>query len=427
MQNYFMQIDFNTITITIQKAFIVDKQFTFNDLGDDCEISEHILLFRFINFLRRNKSEDFDKLPGFNHLTLWYNVIYLDETENQFQFKLVYNEKLNKNILLQLKHDIYNLYNTLIGFSEVLKETESFDENDYLILNRLNANARDLYTETKILMEFELLKELDFNISKSFVKANDFILSYFNHHTEYGKRIVLIQHENPHEELFLNINHEYFKTSFDLFVNTIFNLFDAVNVVLDVYLKGHIHIEFKFEKGELAENDIIYEISQLNNFFNLETPVKSLQFRLFHFFYIHIVAQKLGGEFNLSYSEENGNYEAIWILPFDSGVNIDNSTLSNVDISLKDSISEEVQEELLPSEELKHEIAKLFSKLESVYILDEWIKFANNLESLGRKKYREDDEYIAAFIKKIRQGVELFDIKALQLIMKNHKDNSISK
>ena len=73
--------------------------------------------------------------------------------------------------------------------------------------------------------------------------------------------------------------------------------------------------------------------------------------------------------------------------------------------------------------ELRREIARHFSNVDGVFVLDDWKLFANKLDILIIKYKASEVRELKQIIENIYTAIKGFDVTALQLIMKNCREN----
>ena len=422
MRKYLIQYSLNAFSIRLSSDWIANAKSSTFELNIKKLDADQALIERFVSFVKKNSNNKFRNLPAFNYLTIWYNVEFVLENEGFIEFQLVLNKGLNKSIWLRIKHDIFNQYNALIGFSEVLKEIEVMEESDRLLIQRLNANARDVFSTTKLLMDYEQLKDFDFEMKAQFVEPIDYFLSYLRHRSEYENKIQFKYKEIDIKSVAINIYSEFFKTSIDLFFNLIFDQLDAKNLKFEIFLKEKCHLHFELNAGEFANIEFIHELDQIYNYFRMEQEIDSLSFRMFFVFYIRLIAEKLGGDFNFQFYPDTKLLKADWAFPFvieyEKGVAEITANLENP----KSRFNTNNEFQIGFSTDIQNEIASYFSKIEGVYILDDWTVFADNLETICQNKNSDEFIELRKYIFLIRKSVESFDITTLQQLMKKFKE-----
>lgn len=415
MRKYLTWNSHNAFTILVPRDITNAEQVFCWTESDFFSQSERNLLKRFGKYYLANLKKDFAQWPVFNWLTIFYDVCFVQKTEEFVEFKLMFNETLNKNIWLRLKHALFNQYNALMGFSEVLKDIEELDDNDRLILERINFNARDLFNNSKLLMEFEQLKAYNFEPESQMAQALDYFLSFKSRRNELQEKITFEYDSAKSENLEINIENSYFTTSLNLLFNILKELGDLSNVYLKLNMDRHFHISVEYRSTEIKDAEYLIEIQELNNFFNLGIDLKPITLRVFHLMYIRLVAEKLGGEFNIDIDKSTDClFSAEWIFPFVEAKEPKTSKMEAEYPKTKKSSSPIAKQKY--SDEMKKEVADNFIKVEETYLLDDWRIFADLLDMICIKYKVIEKRELKQIAHTIRTAIDAFDIKTLQSI-----------
>ncbi len=411
MQNYLTQYHFKSYTIRLP---LVDKQYENQINLNPSEFADEMTWY-FFNFLRKYKGSNWVEIPHFCFLNTFYKVQFIAETDRYSEFKLIEYEKLNRSMFLRLRHTIFNQYNALIGFSEVLNEVEVLDDTDHLLLDRINSNAREMFQNTKMLMEYEEFLDINFELKARQVNVSEYFSSYFRHHNFQN---VSLNYDSSGAEVF--IDNEAFKTSLD----SVFSLYQSVFSSLEGQIKTteteQLEISFVLDSPEDIDQELAHEVLLLNQFFGNAKSPAFMSYRMFHLSYIRLVAEKLHGKFDIILEENNTNRLCLnWTFPFERGE--EEKKKHTEDQNLKNDISWEAPEiKSVPfssyPRSVRNEILKNFEDVEDAFVLDHWESFADSLEKIGRASEEYSSNELTEIIHDIRQAVTGFDVISLQRI-----------
>jgi len=415
MRKYLTRNSDNAFTILVPRnTKTAESVFSWSE-SDYLSQSDRLFLKRFEKYYLANSKNDFAQWPVFNWLAIFYNVSFVKETEEFVELNLMFNETLNKNIWLRLRHAIFNQYNALIGFSEVLKDVEELEDADRLMIERINFNARDLFNNSKLLMEFEQLKAFSFELETRMAQPLDHFSSFISQSNELQEKITFEYDNAESENLEINIESPYFKTSLNLLFNILKEVGDLSNVYLKFNVKRLFHISIEFRNTEIKNDEYLLEIRELNDFFNLGIDLKPITLRVFHLMYIRLVAEKLGGAFNIHIDESaECQFSAEWIFPFVEAKEPNASKMVVENSKKKKSIPSIAKQKY--SKEMKKELADNFIKVEETYLLDDWRTFADLLDMICIKYKVIEKRELEQITHTIRAATDAFDIKALQSI-----------
>lgn len=426
MRKYLTQHDLKAFTILLPQDFNLKNQA--DDLLENMiSIQGNTLLVnKFLNFIKTIGSENFDKLPTFNFLSTFYDVRFVKETNESFEFDLVLNDTLNRAMWLRFKHAVFNQYNALIGFSDVLNEVENLDDTDRLLIKRINKNVREMFINTKLNAEFELLKDLDFDVKSHLVSPLEYLSSFLRHRRDKAENIVFKYNLEQLKNVVVRIENEYFKTSLDLLFDALKEIIDLSGAKLELQVKDQCVWRLEYFGDELDNSEFIYELQLINDFYGQGIDMEHLSNRMFHLIYTRLIVQKLGGEFRMTLNElPNPRLLVEWVFPY-----IEHET--TFDLNLEDNQPDEDPEktDLIPEEasiyplELRQEIGRHFLNVDGVFVLDDWKVFANKLDILIIKYRVSDVRELKQIIDNIYAAVKAFDVTALQLIMTKLKQIS---
>jgi hypothetical protein len=419
MQKYLTQHSLNAFTIKLPRNLKLNNQ-SLISLKDSYLLKpDELLLNHFASFIQSHYKKKFNDLPIFNFLITFYNVRFIKEIDELFVFNLNLNETLNQNILLRLKHTLFNQYNSLIGFSDVLQDVEVLDDNDRLLIKRINHNAREMFKNTKLLMEFEQLKNFNFELEYQMSQPFNYLSSFLNYRKDIAENISFDFNHAEIENIVINIENPYFKTSLNLFFDLINEMGDFSDAKLRLDVKNNCHIRFEYKYNAINNGEFINEIQSFNDFFYKGINITNTSNHIFYLLYIKLIAEKLGGEFKFEISgAPDFILLAEWIFPFvktdmPQDVSIDSNHISN---SHGSNLMPSRVTELYPNE-LRIEIANHFSKVEGNFVLDEWKILADKLDDICLKYKINNLSELIQIAKDIRVAVDGFDVKALQSIM----------
>ncbi len=429
MQKYLTQHGLKAFTILLPRSLDIVSQ---NDtlLENNFSFSAtSMLLNRFANFIKSNNDSSLDHLPTFNFLTVFYNVHFVEEADELLKFYLVLNEPLNKTMWRRLKHTIFNQYNALIGFSDILKEVEELDDTDKLLIQRVNTNVREMFENTKLFMEFEQFKDFNFELKSRLVSPLEYLSSYLRHRRDKEENIAFKYNPESLKNIALNIDNENFKSSLDLLFDALKEIIDLSKASLELQVADHCLWRLEYNADTFDDAEFVYEIQLINDFYNQGIDMKHLSNRMFHLIYIRLIVEKLGGEFKMMINDTSMPSLVVeWIFPFTEYENLNDLNIEpeqlREELGKKDETYDEQKNYPL---ELRREIARHFSNVDGVFVLDDWKLFANKLDILIVKYKASEVRELKQIIDTIYTAVKGFDITTLQLIMNKLKQISKMK
>jgi len=429
MQKYLTQHSFKAFTIQLPRNFVMENQTTVLMDEESLGSAERVLLNRFTEFIQKNTENGIENLPVFNFLTVFYDVRIEAETNEFVEFKLNLNEALNESMWLRFKHTIFNQYNALIGFSEVLKEVEELDDNDRMIINRINKNAREMFKSTKLLMEYEQLRDYNYELKMRLARPYDYLSSYMLHSQNKEEYAAIELNPEAIENISINIDHEFFKESLDLFFEAFNETVDLSNSKFQIKVEQFCQLRFEFSREAVKETDLFHEVQSINDFFEKGINMMHFSDRMFHLLFIRLIAEKLGGSFTIAANlSTNQSFLAEWTFPYiKSEFSVDEFPVSHSPIETAPKIPMIPKVAEIYPEELRNEIANYFSIVNDTFVLDEWKTFADKLDIICVKYKVNGDGALKQITKRIRQAVDSFDVMALRKLREKLKQISFTK
>jgi len=418
MRKYLTQHGLKAFTILLPRDFNLENQ------ADDLiknKISiqgNYLLINKFTGFVKAIGEENFKDLPTFNFLSTFYDVRFVKETKESFEFDLVLNDTLNRAMWLRFKHTVFNHYNALIGFSDILSEVENLDDTDRLLIQRINKNVREMFINTKLNTEFEQLKDINFDLNPHLVSPLEYLSSFLRHRRDKAENIVFKYNPEQLKNVVSRIDSEYFKTALDLLFDALKESIDLSRAKLELQVKDQCVWKLEYF-GDQLDDEFIYELQLINDFYGQGLDMNHLSRRMFHLIYIRLIVEKLGGEFRVKIDRlPNPQLLVEWFFPY-----IEYE--STFDLNVEDNQSDEDLEKtaLIPAEvsiyplELRREIGRYFLNVDGVLVLDDWKNFANKLDLLIIKYRPSEVNELKQIIDNIYAAVKGFDVTALQMIM----------
>lgn len=425
MRKYLTQHSLKAFTIKVPQDLISADQHKLALKKIDLAANEVLLFNRFVSFIVKNRQKNWSTLPVFYFLFTFYDIHFVKETKAYLEFDLILNNTLNQNILPKLRHALFNQYNALIGFTEVLNEEENLDDTSKLMLDRVSYNARMLYRNTQLIIEFEQLKEQDMELKSDWVEPVDFINSFLEHRKNKQLKVDLQFDETTGAAV--NIENKPIRTALSWFFDTLNNLGESSLVKCKIAYNSACEIRFEYADKALVTSELTGEIDQYHRFINFGEMASQINHRIFMLLYSRLVADKLGADFEIETSASPPfNLIAKWRFPI--------RKIESTSISIKDETKENKQGDISEKQEeqnmeyplaVREELHDLFLNVKDTFILDEWTSFANKLNRFCLKHQKSNMQFLQQIEQDIRLAIVGFDITSLQQI--SRKIEQISK
>ena len=415
MRKYLTQHLLKVYTLHLPKHALLNGELGVENNEEYAVGVERQLINRIIKFLQPHSENDYKRLPRFNFLANFYELVVVESNKDEIILDLYLDKNLNKSIWLRLKHTIFNQYNTLIGFSEILKDVEDIEDSERFLISKFNENARDLFSNTKLLMEFEQLRDLDFEIVTNLIEPLEFLSSYLTHRNN-GKSSILTDYDK-HElnGVGLKIGHELFKNTLNILLDNVEDAIGFNQAKFQIKVKEKCH--FVFESDIIAQNefDLKGEIETFDDFYIRGKDISYTSERVFKLFYIRLIAEKLGGEFNICIEQDPAmKLTAEWIFPIVKTEKIKIESVENNLLEIKE--TESKPHEFHYSNGMIEELKIDFSAVKGSFVLDDWSEFADKLYRIRIKNSHIEGHELKDIEGGIRNAIDKFDVTALKKI-----------
>lgn len=345
------------------------------------------------------------------------------------EFDLIYNISLNQNILPKLRHALFNQYNALIGFTEVLSEEENSDETSKFLLDRVTYNARRLYQNTQLIIEFEQLISWDFQLKSEWVEPVDFVISLLEHRKNKKAALEIDLQYEESMTYEINIENKPFRTALNWFLDTLSEEDELSSITGKINVGDFCVIEFECVHDKPVMGDFVGEINQFNRFINSGEMASQINHRIFMLLYLHLVAEKLGGEFEIETGASASFYLlAKWRFPVRNLASTrlisreENKTEKEIAATEK-----QAEKNFEWPSAIREELDALYLQVKDTFILDEWASFADKLNQLCIKHQKYDMQFVNQIVQDIRMAIVGFDIISLQKISRKIEQISKSK
>lgn len=347
----------------------------------------------------------------------WQGNLYIIDKIEEGQGRVFYLFNASKNSVNQsflwLKHDLLNILNPIMGFSDVLSESENLDQDERELVSKIYNNSKKMYTQFEQIATLQHLNQDEEKIKAEEYHVIDFLKEiadklFINEHITERASI----RSSHHGELWSNIAHRHFRNALENQVIILLNWTDdkKVNFVLENDEKS-ISIDIIFGIGKYPANKM-EEFKTVDNFIQECKPINKLQSEGLNYLLLSQLCYIMGGKVKLNF---NHNREVNIKLQFPlSHINTKQSLLQLSDENEENSITHITKQKNSIPKVLLHDFKILCNSFDGLIILDEWEDFANKIEEMNQHSL---NPILLQITEEIRTAVRTFNVVQLKILL----------
>jgi len=346
----------------------------------------------------------------YSHGTCYQIDKIKDGITNHYLFTPSFNSV--QQSFLWLKHDLLNILNPIMGFSEFLMESESISKEDIELVNKIRQNSQLMFTQ---LDQLSILQKI--SILKHQVHADDYSVGDFMKEM-IDTLIINKQVDTPPQ---LNIQNDqliYAKlANHDLravLENQILyflNWQESKKLDFNISVKDdQVMIQMEFYDNNIPQN-YLDELVLLEKFASECHSIDKLHSPGLNYLILIQVVDILQGKVRINTEEQIfKSFEMVFpITKLQTKANDEKSNNPHSDFS---NIKKKAYKINLPKEKYE-QMQELCNSFDGLIILDDWEEFALKIEELN---YTTQNDEIEKLIQEIRTAIRLFDLDKLKKI-----------
>jgi len=354
----------------------------------------------------------FNKLENNHQIHDKGNIYLVDEFQIENGVKYYFYSLSKQSVqhsFLWLKHDLLNILNPIMGFADVLEESEEMAKEDLVLVQKIKKNSDRIYHQIQKLALIQNL-ETQNNQSIGTYEIEDFIHELqnqltANHIIEHIKKTE-ISHRG---KVCDRITQSDFRSTLEEHIAYLTEYQKNKDIkVISVFYNHVFRLKVQLIncKPPSTHTEIIEEVDA---FIDYGQPINKLQISSLNYLILNEICDSFGASFRQKTEADDVILELkLPSLSKEDEVKTLHQKSSKSQISI---IHHEFLDEM-PNELLKQtkEICKNFDGL---LILDEWQKMCNQLEDLNQK---HQNNSLSKLIKEIKAGIQGFDVEKLRQI-----------
>jgi len=309
-----------------------------------------------------------------------------------------------------LKHDLLNILNPIMGFTDLMSHDDKYDEEDQQILMKINENTRQMFQQFKRIAQAEKI----FSLVDLSQRGNYHLKHYVSELIDKLK----IDHKHE-EEIEINIDRCYLVTDYisqQLYRSVLEDLLSffylhkgAPPLIVQTQKEDqNVQIRFHFPHCQISAQ-VIKSFAQVEHFVLGKQPIKKLQMPSLNYLLLCEQTKLIGGEVLIENKKDK--ISLILILPIDKIESTTIKTSPNPHTGLKLPLQTKERNHL--PDDLKHEINDLWDGFDGMMILDRWEVLCQEMIEIN-KTYQNKE--LEKHIQKLSHAISSFDIDTLKQI-----------
>ena len=364
-----------------------------------------------INFiLKLMKAVDLKKV--WHHAGDIYHIDQTTQTNQGSYYFFSLSKQSIHSSYLWLKHDLLNVLNPIMGFADILSESEGIQDDDQMLIEKIKSNAEKMYDQFQKLSVLQNLSRDHIKQDKGHYYFYDFMIELADKIQVYEASCHIEENTNPKMN-YVNgrIGQAHFRSALEEFL---------------LFLSKHqprATFQFSLNSQHQSENLFITipncnipeqlqtELLTIEQFSEAMSQIKRLQLSTINYLIICEWMQIMGGKSQLIFNDN----EVILILkmPMIQINKIDNPKTQRITYTEKH--FKPVDQTFIFPEPLYIDLKKLWETFDGLIILDDWNDLLLKLRGINHEyKNNELDEIIID----TESAIHNFDVEKLRNIYK---------
>lgn len=362
--------------------------------------------------------------PVFHWNGILYHINEIKESET-IQFYLISPSENSVALsFLWLKHDLINILNPIIGFSDILSESKDILDEDAQLIEKIKSNSQKFYEQVQKIAALQLLTLNDNDQSTGKYLLSDFLLELNNKlriDNSIEKDIHLEIEGNGHVSD--RISNPDFRFAFEEHFSFITKHQSTANIKMKMFAEEDcLKIESVFEHCMLS-NRQFEDLKNVELYISESKSIQRLQSDPLNYLLLCELLTQIGGNCEITVKSET----LIFMMCFPILETLKHEAelieiIENANIKKTNSFDFPPQ--------LLEELQNKCSNFHGFMILDDWEAISSHMENINKKHNNTDLETL---IKDINLAIQSFDVEKLknifrkyQLIFSPNKEETIS-
>lgn len=392
------------------------------DTSPNNELLEHNEAFK--NLFLKNKeifskdqttfSKSINQLIS-NPVIHWNGILYLvntiKESETCNTYLITPSENSVALSFLWLKHDLINILNPIIGFSDILSESEDIPEEDAQLIEKIKSNSQKFYEQVQKIAALQLLTLNDSDQATGKYLLSDFLLELNN-----KLRVEKSIEEDIQLEVVGNgqvsdrISNPDFRFAFEEHFAFLTKHQTKTGIKMRMYTEDEcLNVVSIFEDCMLSKRQV-EDLKNVELYISESKAIERLQTDPLNYLLLCELVTQIGGNCELTVKEETVIFKMCF--PLLETLKHQAEMIEIIEnTNPKNGKSFDFPPQLLA--ELKNQCAGFHGFM----ILDDWETISSRMTNINKK---HQDANLELLIKDINLAVQSFDVEKLKSIFKKY-------
>jgi hypothetical protein len=338
------------------------------------------------------------------------NIYNVDETTVSKGVKYYFYSLALESVhhsFLWLKHDLLNILNPIMGFADVLAESEEIATEDQILAQKIRSNSNNLYHQIQKLSLLQSLNQEDDNKNGTY-ELSDFIKEITNqllanNSIDHIEKIE-ISHNGKVSDRIIQSD---FRSSLEEHLKYLISFQDKKELkILALHYNDTFRIKFQITQCVLP-SQYLKEIDDVEQFINNSQAITKLQIPSLNYLILSELCHSIGASVFLKTNRETVVVE-LQLPSLSSKTDIKQS---ETQIPQGFRTKQEASSLKSVPPQLQSELKQVCSQFDGLLILDEWQKLSKKLQRINTVYQSPELENI---ILEIDTGVQSFDVEKLR-------------
>lgn len=345
---------------------------------------------------------------------------HIDRVRERDYTYLLFSSSRNSTELsfLWLKHDLLNILNPIMGFSDVLLDSETMEPDELELIHKIYQNSKKMYQHMDNL---SILQNL--GIKKHLVIADEYQVKDFvfeladtlliNENIHYPSAIT----DNTKRNIAAKIAYHDFRRILEKQILIFLSWQESKRVDFDISIKNDsVNIQILFPNCKVPSN-FLDEFILVERFAESCEKIDKLQTVGLNYLLLIQIIMNMHGTVKLKFIKDEFDYLLLSFPISSNDIEKPESKLQGLNTWKKEDKNKHSKLNIPPQQFKKLE--ELFNNFDGLIILDDWEDFAKKIEAINRPLKNKEIESI---IENIRTSIRLFDIVMLKKIHQDGKE-----
>jgi len=345
----------------------------------------------------------------------WKGILFQVDILQMNQGNLLYllspsKESVSKSFLW-MKHDLLNILNPIMGFSDMMASEDRFEAEDQMIFQKIHENSQKMFLQFQRIAQLQKVDQFHQNTAAGNYRLKNFMSELVDK--------LIVDNDLSGEA---NIDIEYSCSLPEFITQHQFRsvIEDQLSYLCSLQKESQLNIHsqqeellhaicFHFPHCELSAQ-ILEDFKQIEHFIIADSPIQKLAIASLNYLLFCELCKLAGG--HASIYMNNDEVVLKMALPLLKTLEIDPPSMARSVQKKNEEIKSYLDLKAYPGE-LVSELKELWGNFDGLMILDQWEILSQKMEEINKKHQNEELE---EFIRSISQAVKSFDVDTLKEI-----------